>query len=56
MAFGVCLKQADRFGEARHWFEQMLYATEEEGDESIAAQPAGHLADSGMLGRQLVGS
>jgi hypothetical protein len=45
MALGVCLKQADRFGEARHWFEQMLHATQEEGDESSRLNLLAHLAD-----------
>ena len=45
MALGVCLKQADRFGEARHWFEQMLHATQEEGDESSLLNLLAHLAD-----------
>jgi hypothetical protein len=45
MALGVCLKQADRFGEARHWFAQMLRAAREEGDESSLPNLLAHLAD-----------
>jgi DNA-binding CsgD family transcriptional regulator len=45
MALGVCLKQADRFGEARHWFEQMLHAAREEGDESSLPHLLAHMAD-----------
>jgi DNA-binding CsgD family transcriptional regulator len=45
MALGVCLKQADRFDEARHRFEQMLHAAREEGDESSLLNLLAHLAD-----------
>jgi tetratricopeptide (TPR) repeat protein len=45
MALGVCLKQADRFGEARHWFEQALRAAREEGDESSLPHLLAHMAD-----------
>jgi len=54
MAMGVCLKQADRFGEARHWFEEMLHAAREEGDDSASASAGPH-GRSGMLGRELAG-
>ena len=45
MALGVCLKQADRFAEARHWFEQALHAAQEEGDESSLPHLLAHMAD-----------
>src|SRR5215468_4966796 len=45
MALGVCLKQADRFDEARRWFEQMLHAAREEGDDSSLPNLLAHLAD-----------
>jgi len=45
MALGVCLKQTDRFGEARRRFEQMLHAAREEGDESSLPNLLAHLAD-----------
>jgi DNA-binding CsgD family transcriptional regulator len=45
MALGVCLKQADRFDEARHRFEQMLHAAREEGDESSLLNLLAHMAD-----------
>jgi len=45
MAMGVCLKQADRFGEARHWFEEMLHAAREEGDDSSLPHLLAHMAD-----------
>jgi DNA-binding NarL/FixJ family response regulator len=45
MALGVCLKQADRFGEARRWFEDALRATRDEGDDSSLPNLLAHLAD-----------
>jgi DNA-binding CsgD family transcriptional regulator len=45
MALGECLKQADRFDEARHRFEQTLQAAREEGDESSLPSPLAHLAE-----------
>jgi DNA-binding CsgD family transcriptional regulator len=45
MALGVCLKQADRFSQARHWFEQALRAAREEGDDSSLPHLLAHLAD-----------
>jgi DNA-binding CsgD family transcriptional regulator len=44
-ALGECLKQADRFDEARHWFEQALRAAREEGDESSLPSVLAHLAE-----------
>src|SRR5262252_4883346 len=45
MALGVCLKQADRFDEARYRFDQMLRAAREEGDDSSLPNLLAHLAD-----------
>src|SRR5215468_5241151 len=45
MALGVCLKQADRFDEARYWFEQALRAAREEGDESSLPSLLAHIAE-----------
>ena len=45
MALGICLKQSDRFDEARHWFEQTLQAAREEGDESSLPDLMAHMAD-----------
>jgi DNA-binding CsgD family transcriptional regulator len=45
MALGVCLKQADRFDEARRRFEQTLQAAREEGDESSLLNLLAHMAD-----------
>ena len=45
MALAVCLKQSDRFDEARHWFEQALQAAREEGDESSLPDLLAHMAD-----------
>ena len=45
MGLGVCLKQADRFAEARRWFGQALRAAREEGDESSLPHLLAHLAD-----------
>jgi DNA-binding CsgD family transcriptional regulator len=45
MVLGECLKQADRFGEARHWLGQALQAAREEGDESSLLNLLAHLAD-----------
>jgi DNA-binding CsgD family transcriptional regulator len=45
MALGECLKQADRFAEARHRFEQTLQAAREEGDESSLPSVLAHLAE-----------
>lgn len=45
MALGTCLKQADRFDDARHWLEQSLQAAREEGDESSLPSVMAHLAE-----------
>jgi DNA-binding CsgD family transcriptional regulator len=45
MALAVCLKQSDRFDEARHWFEQALRAAQEEGDESSLPDLLAHMSD-----------
>jgi DNA-binding CsgD family transcriptional regulator len=45
MVLGECLKQADRFGESRHWLGQALQAAREEGDESSLQNLLAHLAD-----------
>src|SRR5262249_26781041 len=45
MALAVCLKQADRFDEARHWFEQTLHAAREEGDDSSLPSVLAHMAE-----------
>jgi DNA-binding CsgD family transcriptional regulator len=45
MALGICLVQADRFAEARHWFGQALQAAREEGDESSLPNLLAHMAE-----------
>jgi DNA-binding CsgD family transcriptional regulator len=45
MMLGECLKQADRFEEARHWFGQALQTAREEGDESSLLNMLAHMAD-----------
>src|SRR5262249_15786314 len=45
MALGWCLEWADRFDEARHWFEETLRAAREEGDESSLPSVLAHLAE-----------
>jgi len=45
MALGECLKQADRFDEARRWFEDALRAAREEGDESSLLNLLAHMAE-----------
>jgi DNA-binding CsgD family transcriptional regulator len=45
MALAVCLKHADRFDEARRWFEQTLQVAREEGDESSLPDLLAHMAD-----------
>jgi DNA-binding CsgD family transcriptional regulator len=45
MVLGECLKQADRFDEARHWLGQALHAAREEGDESSLLNLLAHMAD-----------
>jgi len=45
MALAVCLKQSDRFDEARHWFEQTLQGAREEGDESSLPDLLAHMSD-----------
>src|SRR5262249_53252591 len=45
MALGWCLEGADRFDEARHWFEETLRAAREEGDDSSLPSVLAHLAE-----------
>ena len=45
LALGWCLQVADRFDEARHWFEQALRAAREEGDDSSLPSVLAHLAE-----------
>src|SRR5215472_2220576 len=45
MALGICLVQADRFAEARRWFERALRAATEEGDESSLPNLLAHMAE-----------
>src|SRR5262249_61074839 len=45
MALGWCLQVADRFDEARHWFEETLRAAREEGDGTSRPTVLGHLAE-----------
>jgi tetratricopeptide (TPR) repeat protein len=45
MVLGICLKQADRFEEARYWFEQALRAAREESDEISLPTVLAHMAE-----------
>jgi tetratricopeptide (TPR) repeat protein len=44
-ALGWCLKRADRFDEARRWFEEALRAAREEGDDSSLPSIMAHMAE-----------
>jgi DNA-binding CsgD family transcriptional regulator len=45
MVLGECLKQADRFDDARYWLGQALHAAREEGDESSLVNLLAHMAE-----------
>jgi len=45
LALGWCLEQADRFDEARRWFNEALQAAREEGDDSSLPSVLAHMAE-----------